>query len=66
MSVIVLILFTIINGDVYKSVQQMPSNASRADCVTAGATWISGQKPEDNPQYYCAELHVNTPTGPTT
>lgn len=51
--VIVLILLSMIHGDLYSKVLQMPAGASQRDCVTAGAQWITTQKEKDSPQYLC-------------
>ncbi len=49
----VLILLTLVNGDTYSKVLQMPAHSSHKDCLNAGAQWLSTQKPQDNPQYLC-------------
>jgi len=54
MDILVLIVLTLVNGDVYNHVNQMPEHASKRDCLTAGAVWMAGQKLADSPQYLCA------------
>ena len=54
MEILVLILMTLVNGDVYSHVYQMPATATRKDCVQAGGAWMATQKGEDSPQFLCA------------
>ena len=55
MEVIVLILLSLVNGDVYSRVMQMPDHSSHKDCLSAGAQWLATQKAADSPQYLCLE-----------
>jgi hypothetical protein len=52
MEIIVLIILSLSNGDVYSKVIQMP-NASHKDCLAAGAAWLDAQDPKGSPQYLC-------------
>ena len=54
MDILVLIVLTLVNGDVYNHVYQMPDHTSQKDCIQAGAAWMDTQKLEDSPQYLCA------------
>ncbi len=53
METIVLILLTLVNGDVYSKVIQMPAHTAPKDCPNAGAQWIATQQAKDYPQYLC-------------
>ncbi len=48
-----LILMTLVNGDLYSKVIQMPDKSSRKDCLGAGAQWLATQKSAESPQYLC-------------
>ena len=52
---IVLILLTLVNGDIYSKAVQMPAETSHKACLDAGAQWLGTQKAEDSPQYLCLE-----------
>lgn len=53
METIVLILLSLINGDVYSKAIQMPEHSSHKDCLNAGAQWLAVQDAKDSPQYVC-------------
>lgn len=53
METIVLILLTLVNGDVYSKVIQMPAHTAPKDCPNAGAQWMATQKASESPQYLC-------------
>ncbi len=53
MEITVLILLSLINGDVYSKSIQMPEHSSHKDCLDAGAQWMAAQKQADSPQYLC-------------
>ena len=64
MEIIVLILLSLSNGDVYNKVLVMPT-PSQKDCLAAGATWMNQQDPKTSPQYLCAvKSNVTTDTVP--